>query len=101
MRVFICLLFLAGCGDDSSVKEYPATPVVVQPVDFAEAKAVIDEQCANAGCHAGDSFIKTAEAFKASSAKARIKNRSMPKRSGPNYNLYSAAKKKILLDFLN
>ena len=101
MRVFLCLFFLVGCGNEPSGTEAPpAPPPVVVPGAFAKVKVVIDEQCANAGCHAGAGFVQNAAAFKASSAKVRIANGSMPKRSGPNFDLYSDVKRKILLDFL-
>jgi len=107
MRFFLCLLLLVGCGDGDSYDDRPA-PVDPSPPGpspkpsewTAVVKPIVDEQCATAGCHAGAAFVQTGAAFKASNARVRISNDSMPKRQGPNFGLYNATKKKILLDYL-
>lgn len=103
MRVFFFIILLAGCGsENSSYNPTPPSqkPPIDLPDDFVLVKAVIDEQCAVSGCHAGAAFVQNGPAFKASSAGVRVGNDSMPKKTGPNYDKYNAEKKKILTDFL-
>lgn len=105
MKFIFSLIFLViGCGSDPEYIDAPPAPPRSGPpstVSFAAAKVVIDEQCASAGCHAGAAFTQNAAAFKASTSRKRIISGSMPKKSGPNYQIYNNAKKKTLLDFLS
>lgn len=102
MKILICIIFLVGCGMEPSGSYKEPAPTDPQPpsgtVTFAQAKVVIDEQCAS--CHEGAAFIQTGPAFKASTSRQRINSGNMPKKSGRNYPIYNNAKKKILLDYL-
>jgi hypothetical protein len=80
----------------------PQPPIPPGPADpwRDEIKALVSEQCALAGCHAGAGFLRSGGSLKASSSLSRIQSGNMPKKSSPNYGLYNDAKKRAFIDFL-
>ena len=107
--VFILIsLMVASCGLEPTERPYRPLPVPAPPGDRDppgdpwedEIKALVKEQCALAGCHAGASYLRSGESFKASSSLSRIQSGNMPKRSSPNFGLYNDAKKRAFIDYL-
>ena len=76
MNVLICvmLLFTVSCG--SSQKEYDRGYKRPAPAEFGVIKGTVDEFCTP--CHQSSPFIQSGNAFKNSSAQARIRNGNMP-----------------------
>lgn len=105
MKILAIVFLLASCGMEPSNRSYEPGPTTTPPPGDGtwngEVKALVQEQCALAGCHAGAGFLRTGAAFKASSSLRRIQSGNMPLRSSPNYGLYNAAKKRTFIDYLS
>lgn len=89
MKIFwiVMLSILANsCGGYETKSEAPASPAPTPnptpnpgpgtPTDFAEITRLMSQFCVE--CHAGAGFTKTEQQFRASSAKARVQNGTMP-----------------------
>jgi hypothetical protein len=111
MKILIALALVVGCGSErQSYKEvgpgqtpggqFPGGQIPGQPESFASLKPVIDEQCALSGCHAGQRFLQTEAAFKASSSLQRITSGNMP-RANRNSDLWTDEKKQRMISFLS
>ncbi len=106
MKTILFLIMLAFTFSCGSPQPEPAAGVpdpIPQPTpkpgtgsgtSFAEAQSIMQEYCAE--CHANAGFLKTEAALKASSAKARVQNSSMPP---PYANPMGAAEKQKFLGF--
>lgn len=111
MYILFCLAILLGCGAESYKEETPQPapqPGPQEPRQPGEADPWLDEikplvqtHCALSGCHAGQSFISTEAAIKASNSLARIKNGSMPPSFSPRIRQYNDQIKAKLVDFLD
>ena len=78
------------------------SPAPTPPRDaFAEIKPLVDKSCAAAGCHAGAGFVQSGAAFKASKAKVRIANKSMPPPASPQGRAFSEAERAVLVRYLS
>ena len=105
----IAAFLLASCGYPSGEKSKrepapapaPTPPPTTDKGDWPEIKPLVDEQCALSGCHAGASFLATAEAMKASSSLRRIQSGNMPLKTSPNYSLYNSSKRRKFIDYLS
>ena len=92
-RHLLTLFLLAGCGSD--VQQVPSptpTPNPIpnpgpgggddpKPTSWQRVEQIHQQYCIQ--CHANSRFIRDAESLKASSAKARVQNGSMPPPNGP------------------
>lgn len=123
----VCVLFLVpGCGKDEDYAQSPApvgtqapqpTPPPIEPTAgptvgpsptqppsgtdaFEAVKPIIAGTCAQAGCHNGAAFIATGAAFKASKAKVRLSNKSMPPPGAPQASKFTEADRAALLKYL-
>lgn len=116
MRKLLVLAFLVGaCGlspEGEERVEYRDPPPLPPgpgpgpgpaPVGFAKIKPLLEESCGFNGCHSKQAgFITTESGLRASTAKQRILNGSMPPRYADNYYLWEdGTRKKTILDFLN
>jgi hypothetical protein len=99
-------LGLAACGSDK--KDTPAaTPTT--PVTLEQAQAIVTKSCVNANCHdkahaggaSSDFTTITAASFKATDAKNRLTDKSMPTPNNPEGKTLSDADRTTLLNFLN
>lgn len=101
---FLILLFVIACGTEP--RQPAPAPTPAPPPSGGDdwetsIKPLVAEQCALSGCHAGASFLATGRAMKASGSSASLIARDkMPKRSSPNYDLWTNAKKAKLLNYL-
>ena len=112
--VLILISLVVSCGLEPAERPYRPQPLPAppRPTDQDppppgpsdpwndEIKALVKEQCALAGCHAGASYLRSGESFKASPSLSRIQSGNMPKKSSPNYGLYNDAKKRAFIDYL-
>lgn len=82
--MFFGMMFLSlSCGAPVADKETPQpvpqpkpTPSPGGKTSFADAQSIMQSYCAE--CHANAGFIKSETALKASTAKARVQNATMP-----------------------
>lgn len=115
MKKFIVALgLLSACGlepqgeKETVYRDVPAPPTpgpgpTPQPVGFAKIRPLLEESCGFNGCHSKQAgFITTEAGLRASTAKTRIINGSMPPTYSQNYYLWEdGTRKKTILDFLN
>lgn len=91
-RHLLTLFLLAGCGTDVQTVPSPApnpTPTPnpnpggdsPEPTSWQQVEQIHQQYCIQ--CHANSRFTRDAESLKASSAKARVQNGSMPPPNGP------------------
>jgi hypothetical protein len=83
---FVLALFLTACGGYETSSQPPAgptpqptpnpTPGPGGPTSFADVSKIMGQFCVE--CHAGAAFTKGEQQFRASSAKARVQNGTMP-----------------------
>lgn len=82
---FVVMLLLTACGGYETSSQPPAgtaplptpTPTPTPgPTSFADVSKIMAQYCVE--CHAGAGFTKTEQQFRASSAKARVQNGTMP-----------------------
>jgi mono/diheme cytochrome c family protein len=95
------LIMTLSCGAPEADKEptEPAPQPTPSPTpggrtSFAEAQSIMQSYCAE--CHANAGFIKSETALKASTAKARVQNATMPP---PYADQMSAADRGKFLNF--
>jgi hypothetical protein len=103
MRKWLFLAFVTSCGAPTQQAESPAPIPTPQPTgtpnpggktSFAEAQGIMQEYCSE--CHAGAAFTKSETALRASSAKSRVQNSTMPP---PYANPISSGEKAKFLNF--
>ena len=86
MKRLLPFLLLIGCGGTPQQPQSDPVPIP-QPTgtpppnpggktSFAEAQGIMKEYCAE--CHANAGFTKSEAALRASSAKSRVQNSTMP-----------------------
>ena len=85
--IFSIALLVSPCGTDKVVEEPPPSPGPgpgpgpSPGTSWAEMERLHAEYCIQ--CHANSGFVRNEAALKASSAKQRVQNGSMPPPNGP------------------
>jgi len=82
MRLFLVLFLIAGCGTEERApidqpNPGPGPGPIDEIPDFARMTEIHDSYCVQ--CHGGSAFTLSENALRASSAKQRVLNGTMPK----------------------